>query len=380
MARKLTFRQLVLSILALVAGLGHKEIGARLGLRRESVADYLGRKRNTELDDTVYERLLSAFRRGRAAASITAAFLEALEALDRDSDLTEEELAAIEQEVLAGSRILRKLLARCAEGPARPASRRAIRTPSKLASAAGGRRSSLRRSALAVSFCHVCRYAEAADLVEQTRRLAADLGDKIDMIRLHWLEGRILAGRGRREEALRLLAEARESFAAEQMFYDVTLALLEEGALLLDENRTQRSRRSPGSCRRSSSPRASTVRPWPPCGSSRKRRSGKRRPPSSPAASCVSSSGRDTTRACGSSHEPEGRWLMEALRAGNVIADLVRTGIREHYGAGSEKLVEFGIEPFRSRKRKPAPAPTKPEPEPEPVESLSPTSTPDTVK
>ena len=70
--------------------------------------------------------------------------------------------------------------------------------------------------------------------------------------------------------------------------------------------------------------------------------------------------------------------LMDVLRAGNLIADVVRTAIREHYGVDSEKLIEFGIEPFRGRKRKAAPTPT--EPEPDPTESLSPASTPDTVK
>ncbi len=85
---------------------------------------------------------------------------------------------------------------------------------------------------------HAACYAEAAELVEEVRRCPDGLG-KLDLARIPWLEGRLLAGLGRREEALRLLAEARERFAAEEMFYDVTLALLEEGALLLDENRTQ---------------------------------------------------------------------------------------------------------------------------------------------
>jgi len=52
------------------------------------------------------------------------------------------------------------------------------------------------------------------------------------------LEGRILAGLGHSGEARRLLAQARQRFAAETMFYDVALALLEECALLLDEGRT----------------------------------------------------------------------------------------------------------------------------------------------
>ncbi len=427
MARKLTFRQLVLSILTLVAGLGHKEIGALLGLRRESVADYLGRKRKTELDDPVYERLLSAFRRGRAAAAIAAACLEALEALDRAADLTEEELAAIEQEVLAGSRLLRKLLTAalrrsrevrfeegypnafearlcrrqaaeqfaelkrldarsrlavvrlnreyqnwalvesCCEAAVEEGSRDLKRSaawarlalgiakwvrgpegwrrpvrgyalahwanllkvrgdlkaadfrleeakrlwhagsdpaglldPGRLLDLEGSLRKAQRRFAEAISCCdkaipvsrfperalmmkgttydamgehelaiaalreaethadrrsdprlknmlrlnlgnhlvHAACYAEAAELVEEVRRCPDGLG-KLDLARIPWLEGRLLAGLGRREEALRLLAEARERFAAEEMFYDVTLALLEEGALLLDENRTQ---------------------------------------------------------------------------------------------------------------------------------------------
>jgi tetratricopeptide (TPR) repeat protein len=81
-------------------------------------------------------------------------------------------------------------------------------------------------------------YEEASALVEEVRRCPNGLG-KIDIARIPWLEGRILAGLGRRDEALRLLAQARESFVAEKMFYDVALALLEESALLLDEGRME---------------------------------------------------------------------------------------------------------------------------------------------
>jgi tetratricopeptide (TPR) repeat protein len=111
MARKLTLRQLVLSILALVHGLGHKAIGARLGIPPWSVAKALARKRKKELDDDLYERLLSAITRwGRAAAAIVTGFLESLESLDRETDLTEEERIAIEKDVLAGARLIRKYL------------------------------------------------------------------------------------------------------------------------------------------------------------------------------------------------------------------------------------------------------------------------------
>ena len=88
------------------------------------------------------------------------------------------------------------------------------------------------------SLAHAARYDEAAELVEEVRRNPEGLG-RIDLARIPWLQGRIQDGLGRREEALRLLGEARQSFEAEGMFYDVILALLEEGAVLLEENRTQ---------------------------------------------------------------------------------------------------------------------------------------------
>jgi len=427
MASKLTFRQLVLSILALVEGLGHKEIGVRLGMPRSKIAEYLGRKRKKELDDPVYEQLLSAVTRRRAAASIVAACLEALMALGRATDLSEEELAGIEQEVLAGSRLMRKLLiaafrmsseVRPEEGypnafEARLARRQAeeqfaelkrLNARSRLAvvrlnreyqnwalvegcceaaieegsrdlkqSAAWARlalaiakwvrgpegwqwrlrgyalghwanllkvrgelkiadlrleeakrlweagsdpaglldpgrlldiEGSLRRAQrrfdeayacfdeaipisrfperalinkgftceiegehenaiatflrakplverrgdprltymllfnLAASYCSLGSYPPAAELIEQVRGLVSARGDKIEEIRLIWLEGRILTGLCRRGEALGLLAEARQRFAAEGKSYDVILALMEEAGLLLEENRT----------------------------------------------------------------------------------------------------------------------------------------------
>jgi hypothetical protein len=72
--------------------------------------------------------------------------------------------------------------------------------------------------------------------------------------------------------------------------------------------------------------------------------------------------------------------LQEVLRAGNALVDLLRTGVREHYGPSSEKLVEFGIKPFRGRNRKVDLQPEKPEPDPDPIETVGPASSPDTVQ
>ena len=50
--------------------------------------------------------------------------------------------------------------------------------------------------------------------------------------------------------------------------------------------------------------------------------------------------------------------IRQVLTEGNRIAAFLRAGARQRFGPASEKLVEFGIQPFRGRKR------TKAEPEP----------------
>jgi hypothetical protein len=70
--------------------------------------------------------------------------------------------------------------------------------------------------------------------------------------------------------------------------------------------------------------------------------------------------------------------LKQVLQAGDTLTDLLRTGIRQHYGYQSETLVEFGIQPLRptGRPRKPKPLPPPPSPE-----TAAPTdSSPDTTK
>ena len=91
---------------------------------------------------------------------------------------------------------------------------------------------------LAVNYCQIGNFAEAANLLQEVREFASALGDGLNLIRVTWLEGRIAAGLGRPEEARRLLGEARHKFAARRMLADAALALLEEAALLLDADRT----------------------------------------------------------------------------------------------------------------------------------------------
>ncbi len=91
---------------------------------------------------------------------------------------------------------------------------------------------------LALSLTHLGRYSEASELGRRVRNRSGERGDELGVLRGIWLEGRIAAGLGRREEALRLLAQARVEFDERNMSYDVALTLLEEAVLLLEEGRT----------------------------------------------------------------------------------------------------------------------------------------------
>ena len=60
--------------------------------------------------------------------------------------------------------------------------------------------------------------------------------------------------------------------------------------------------------------------------------------------------------------------LKTAIADVQLLATMLRKGIRQHFGAKSEKLAEFGLQPFRGRKASP-----KSTPEPEPTPSPEPT-------
>ena len=54
--------------------------------------------------------------------------------------------------------------------------------------------------------------------------------------------------------------------------------------------------------------------------------------------------------------------LQVVLEEGLKLATFLRVGVRQHYGNRSEKLVEFGLQPFRGRR---VPPPPEPPPSPE---------------
>jgi hypothetical protein len=61
------------------------------------------------------------------------------------------------------------------------------------------------------------------------------------------------------------------------------------------------------------------------------------------------------------------RELQQVLEEGDAAMRYLKEGVRAHYGKRSEKLVEFGVQPFRGIKRKSAKDSTVPDVPPAPV-------------
>lgn len=70
------------------------------------------------------------------------------------------------------------------------------------------------------------------------------------------------------------------------------------------------------------------------------------------------------------SKQESSKRIQRLLNEGQRLANVVRTAVKEHYGIREEKVVEFGLQPFRGRKvkavtEKPAPTPAPPPAVPE---------------
>jgi hypothetical protein len=55
------------------------------------------------------------------------------------------------------------------------------------------------------------------------------------------------------------------------------------------------------------------------------------------------------------SKQEVGRQMRELFREMETLVAFLRTAVRQHYGKDSEKLIEFGLQPFRGFRKAPEP-------------------------
>ena len=61
--------------------------------------------------------------------------------------------------------------------------------------------------------------------------------------------------------------------------------------------------------------------------------------------------------ALAASRQETTRQLKEVITEGKRLSTLLRQALRQHFGIRSERLAEFGLQPFRGRQRKEKPVP-----------------------
>lgn len=82
------------------------------------------------------------------------------------------------------------------------------------------------------------RHQEARTLLPEVWALCRELGKPLDIVRLRWAEGRIAAGLGQTDLAIRTFRELRDEFASRGISYDAALVALELAALYAEQGRS----------------------------------------------------------------------------------------------------------------------------------------------
>ncbi|HXU31349.1 MAG TPA: tetratricopeptide repeat protein [Thermoanaerobaculia bacterium] len=86
------------------------------------------------------------------------------------------------------------------------------------------------------------RLQEAVALLEATRPLYEEMGDRMNLIRLQWLEGKIAQNRGRLSEAETLLRSVGTALADQGLGYDAALLAFDLAAVYARQGRTEEMR------------------------------------------------------------------------------------------------------------------------------------------
>ncbi len=91
---------------------------------------------------------------------------------------------------------------------------------------------------LLVYLVELGRYEEAMAMLPSARRHTVEKGSRFELLRLRWLEGRILLGLGHEARAEAALLEVRKGFGEQGIGYDTAEVSLELAALYLRQGRT----------------------------------------------------------------------------------------------------------------------------------------------
>jgi tetratricopeptide (TPR) repeat protein len=89
-----------------------------------------------------------------------------------------------------------------------------------------------------VNLGHLKKFEEAAKRLPEVQTMAEAGGRPLDSVRVVWLQSKIAAGFGRRDEAEELLDRVRREFLGREIAYDTAVATLELAVLYLEDGQT----------------------------------------------------------------------------------------------------------------------------------------------
>jgi tetratricopeptide (TPR) repeat protein len=87
------------------------------------------------------------------------------------------------------------------------------------------------------------RFAEAKSLIEEARPVWQGMGRRLDLVRLRWLEGKVVLGLGRPDEAEEAFLEVRAEFERRGIAYDAALVSLDLAWLYVRQGKTAETKR-----------------------------------------------------------------------------------------------------------------------------------------
>jgi transcriptional regulator with XRE-family HTH domain len=83
------------------------------------------------------------------------------------------------------------------------------------------------RELVVLNLCHLGRHGQAQLLLGEVRALAQRLGNRLDLLKIDWLQGIIVAGLGQHEEAIPILERVRGTLVEDDLAYEAALVTLE---------------------------------------------------------------------------------------------------------------------------------------------------------